>query len=219
MRKILMLAATLAVGCMSASLPSTAQGRPDMWAGAYAGINLGQGKNSFRYDDVASDLFNGVVAGGRLGYNLQSANWVYGVELNGSAQFGQRKLVVDHTYYYTPHTHTDKLSVPLLGDVRGRLGYAFGSTLLYGFGGLGAIQRKTSSEYNSASFNTASTSSKAYTGMVFGAGAAYKFSSQLSADLEIARYQIGQTFAKSFDYGNGVLTPVVARAGISYHFN
>jgi opacity protein-like surface antigen len=91
--------------------------------------------------------------------------------------------------------------------------------LVYAFGGVGAAKFKWSEEYRSATVNITDSWSKMYGAFVFGLGGAYKFSKQFSGDLEITRYQIGETLSKSFDYTNGVVTSVSVRAGLSYHFN
>jgi outer membrane immunogenic protein len=219
MRKVLTLA-LVAVGCVAVATPGSAQDRPAMWAGAYAGLNLGGVATKFQRDDTSIKEYNGGLVGGRLGYNFQSSSWVYGVELDGTVQFGERKTNVDHTVgFVTPHTHTDRLSLPVMGDVRARLGYAFGPTLVYGFAGVGAAQLKRSSETKSATQTITSESSKSHGAVVFGVGAAYKFSPQFSGDLEVARYQVGETLGKVFDMNNGVFQSTSVRAGLSYHFN
>jgi outer membrane immunogenic protein len=83
------------------------------WTGFYIGGNIGANWPS---DDI--ELFDDnaqFIGGGHVGYNWQSpSNWVFGVE--GDADFSN-----DFDY---------------LATVRGRLGYAFGRTLVYGTGGV-----------------------------------------------------------------------------------
>ena len=217
MHKIVMTMAAVAA-CLTSS-SSWAQSRPDIWSGAYAGLQIGGAENTLQSDKSKFDLYTGTVVGGRLGYNFQGGNLVYGVEANGSAQFGERKDVVNHSNFPTPHRHEYRASIPVLGDVRGKIGYALGSGLVYAFAGVAVAQLRFIEEYHSAAVNTSSGTSKSHGGVVFGFGAAYKFSNQVSGDLEVSRYQIGETLTKSFDYANGVFTPVGVRAGLNYHFN
>jgi outer membrane immunogenic protein len=203
-----------------AALPASAQGRPTIWSGAYGGINAGGIGNRFTTENNTNSFYTGSAVGGQLGYNFQNGDWVYGVELDGTAQFGEQKLVTDHTRFFIPHTHELRTSIPFLASARARVGYSFGSALIFVSGGVAAGQYKSSVEYHSVALNvTEFSSSKTHTGAVFGLGAAYKFSTQFSGTIEAQRYQIGESFSKAFDYSTGVYTPVVVRAGLNYHFN
>jgi outer membrane immunogenic protein len=83
------------------------------WTGFYLGGNIGA---TWPSDDL--EILNDdaqFIGGVHLGWNWQTpTNWVFGVE--GDANFGD-----DFDY---------------LASVRGRLGYSFGRTLLYGTGGV-----------------------------------------------------------------------------------
>jgi outer membrane immunogenic protein len=94
------------------------------WSGLYAGINAGGGGTANDGDVSPSGGF----FGGQVGYNWQGVfgmgrNWVLGVEadIQGSG--------IDDSI------PGEKSSLNWFGTVRGRLGYAFGPTLVYGTGG------------------------------------------------------------------------------------
>jgi len=85
---------------------------PIMWAGLYAGANLGAA-----FDDN-DDSDTEIIGGGHLGYNWQGpSNFVVGIE--GDVDF------LDDVDY--------------LATIRGRLGYAFGPTLAYATAGAAFI--------------------------------------------------------------------------------
>jgi outer membrane immunogenic protein len=83
------------------------------WTGFYIGGNIGAA-----WPDDELQILNDdaqLIGGGHLGFNWQGpSSWVIGVE-------GDINLAEDVDY---------------LASVRGRLGYAFGRTLLYGTGGV-----------------------------------------------------------------------------------
>src|SRR5689334_7800378 len=58
------------------------------WTGFYIGANIGYG--SARADASTDGLsgdehLNGVLGGGQIGYNWQTGNWVFGLEVDGQA--------------------------------------------------------------------------------------------------------------------------------------
>lgn len=85
---------------------------PIVWAGFYAGVNLGAAFD----DNEDSDTV--LIGGGHLGYNWQGpSNLVVGIE--GDVDFAD--------------------DIDYLATIRGRLGYAFGPTLAYATGGAAFI--------------------------------------------------------------------------------
>ncbi len=85
---------------------------PIMWAGLYAGVNLGAAFDDNEDSDAEA------IGGGHLGYNWQGpSNIVIGIE--GDVDFAD--------------------DIDYLATIRGRLGYAFGPTLAYATGGAAFI--------------------------------------------------------------------------------
>jgi outer membrane immunogenic protein len=118
-----------------------------------------------------SDIIAGGFGGGQLGYNFQFASWVFGVEadLQGSGIRGsganaifndgvalatnpispvcQASVVSGAGFRGGVCAGRNDLEVDWFGTVRGRLGYAFGNTLIYGTGGFAAGGVKATSLY------------------------------------------------------------------------
>jgi len=122
---------------------------PFSWVGFYAGVQGGFGRLDHEQtttqatgvcataNNVSHCEFkpNGGVFGGFAGYNLQSGNVVYGIEVDGSW------VGLKHTESFDTTTGvTDPVivrgQVNWLATARGRLGVAFSPTLLYVTGAL-----------------------------------------------------------------------------------
>ena len=137
------------------------------WSGFYAGFNGGYGwaSSSTTFAPIgavtaagvppipaviASRDLNGPLFGGHVGYNYQIASWVVGGEgdfdwagLNTSSA-----LVLPDPHLGAGGTATDGFMahqrVQWLASLRGRLGYAWGSSLLYITGGAAWERHRTS---------------------------------------------------------------------------
>lgn len=100
------------------------------WSGGYVGL---QGGGTWAYGDftdggvTASEDFNGGILGGFVGANMQSGNFVYGIE-------GDLNYNWNSNTYTTLGTETE-VGTDISGSVRGRVGYAFDNALLYATGG------------------------------------------------------------------------------------
>src|SRR4051794_30015231 len=129
------------------------------WTGFYVGGNIGSGigrdRTAFTLAAIGSstelfnlspDDFNGGI---QAGYNWQAANWLFGVEtdIQGSTQRDNRACVQLCNPTVAPASFTAyDATLPWFGTVRGRLGYAVGSTLFYATGGyaFGSVKTKIS---------------------------------------------------------------------------
>jgi outer membrane immunogenic protein len=119
-----------------AMAPSPFAPQVQNWTGLYIGINggWGWGRSDWTTPLVTTgdfDLSGGLV-GGTLGYNWQTANWVYGLEgdidwsdINGSTNVASAFCAAGC-----------RTSNSWLSTVRGRVGYAFDRFLPYITGGL-----------------------------------------------------------------------------------
>ncbi len=150
------------------------------WSGFYLGGNLGAAfdPNDLSIKDLsgAQDLrlkFSNdteLIGGVHAGYNWQMGTWVAGVE--GDFDFAE--------------------NINYLASVRGRLGWAFGSWLLYGTGGVAFIDTDTNFAVVSANgglFNFSGGTTD--TGYVVGGGVDYKIAPQLSLGVEGLYYGFG----------------------------
>jgi outer membrane immunogenic protein len=137
---LLTTSAAFADGYSAYGRPSYA---PFSWTGFYMGANVGGAwgtdhgtvNDSNPVDTTHSFSLNpsGVFGGGQLGYNLQSGNIVFGIE----ADLGDLDLRASaaNSNIVNAIPFRTSTSGGLYGDVTGRLGYSFGSTLLYSKGG------------------------------------------------------------------------------------
>ncbi len=107
------------------------------WTGFYIGGNVGwgftNGSGTFT-TALGADPFtvtsNGFVGGAQIGYNWQAGPFVLGAEadVQGTSASGSLSATAGPTVSATAKT-------PWFGTLRGRVGYAFDSILLYATGG------------------------------------------------------------------------------------
>ncbi len=109
------------------------------WTGCYIGAHvggawmrkewsdpfLGPGMNPFNSHDGS-----GVMAGGQIGCDYQVANWVFGIEGQGSWTDLKASSVDPLGTNETDHSELDAI-----GSVTGRIGYAWDRALFYAKGG------------------------------------------------------------------------------------
>ncbi len=178
------------------------------WSGFYVGVNGGYGWTA-NTDSAVGDLNPaGGFAGGQIGYNWQGGlgfgrSWVFGIEADiQGADISDRDVF------------GDRARMDMFGTVRGRMGYAFGPTLVYGTGGFayGNVENGV------PGFKVSETQ----TGYVVGGGVEYKLNPAWSVKAE---YQFLSLDASSFS-GPGALgapekdrTEVnTVRLGLNYSF-
>jgi outer membrane immunogenic protein len=146
---------------------------PITWTGFYIGANLGAVWDDSEDIEILDDA--ALIAGGHLGYNWQGPrNFVIGIE--GDVGF------LDEVDY--------------LATIRGRLGYAFGPTLVYATGGFASI-----------GFDDDDA-----TGWVAGLGIEHKLRENVSFGVEGLYYD----FEEDFDDDDASFW--AARARLTYHF-
>jgi len=114
------------------------------WTGFYIGGHVGGGAGNARFSDpFGASIFGDNVstpfflAGGQVGYNYQSGQWVFGVEGDASAVVsdGTNTCLAFSGFSISSNCHANP---DFLATVTGRLGYALGAdghTLVYAKGG------------------------------------------------------------------------------------
>lgn len=180
------------------------------WSGFYGGAVLGGAVGSTDTSgSVLGDVSMNGLAGGLFGgYSIQLGSLVAGVEtdvtwssIDGTESVGGLNATAGHDW---------------LGSVRGRLGYATENWLVYGTLG-----------YAFADFHLDASAVGAHlsetvhpSGFVYGAGAEYAISPQLSLRGEVMRYTFEDM---SFAMPSGLFTAdpdvTTVRAGLSLRFN
>lgn len=114
------------------------------WSGFYVGANGGWGTERRCFDSItAAGTFiaadgchttSGGVAGGQIGYRLQSNSWVFGFEFQGD----WANLRGSNVSVLTP-ANTNRSRMDAFGLFTGQAGYAFNTALVYLKGGAAVV--------------------------------------------------------------------------------
>ena len=179
------------------------------WTGFYVGINGGYGWGSSTWDSSVSPSPKGGLAGGTIGYNLQTGPWVWGLEgdfdwsgIKGSAACGAGlagSCETSNTWFAT---------------ARGRVGYAWDAFLLYftGGGAFGAL--KATNSLTGSATNTR-------VGWTVGGGLEYALGHNWSVKGEYLYADLGK-FDCNISCGaapdNVSFKTNIVRAGVNYRF-
>jgi outer membrane immunogenic protein len=176
------------------------------WAGFYIGAMGG-----YASEDNGSNSLSrkGGFAGGTIGYNWQAGNIVYGLEADAAW--------ADVSSSATAFGVTGNAKINDWGTVRGRIGYAFGPTLLYATGGYAWADNKISF---SAPGVTVSDS-QIHSGWTVGAGVEYMIAPHWSLKGEYLYKSFSNenyTFAGIGTVGTGTTNIHSGQVGVNYHF-
>ncbi|MBW1249442.1 outer membrane protein [Pseudomonas tolaasii] len=206
---------------------------PTDWTGFYGGLSAGYG---FGGDDdvntkgqAAPNIANinggarpgrvnldrnGLLGGAQVGYNYQFGQWVAGVEadishtdLQDSRNIGTAQL---NTHLALNNKFESKIKY--LGTLRGRFGYAFDHTLIYGTAGLAYGETSQSVDMFGPTGNTQFSGDQSHfkMGYTVGAGIEQSITKNLSFKTEYLYYDLGQ------DKLNVAVIPGSGGAGTGY---
>ena len=148
--------------------------RPFSWSGLYIGAHAGYGWSDVKWDDAlgpGDHQGNGWLAGGQVGYNVQSGQFVFGIEADlSSTWINGNNDCCGHQFNW-------------LASARGRAGLAINGnrTLLYATGGAAWADVEYSSPGVSGFSNT-------HFGWVAGGGIEHMLTQNLSARVEYLHY-------------------------------
>ena len=178
------------------------------WTGFYVGINGGYGFGTSTWDVPAvSPDPKGAMAGGTVGYNFQTGQWVWGLEtdidwsgMKGDATCGAGSCTTKNDW---------------LGTARGRLGFAGWNDWLP-YITAGAAYGDVKAE-NAAG----ASASKTQIGWTAGVGLEYALRSSWSVKLEylyadLGKFDCGATCGAATD--NVSFKANMIRAGVNYRF-
>lgn len=228
------LAAGLCASCgftaLAADLPPAYKAAPIdapyNWTGFYVGGNLGYGWAHANATATvggvaaaASENLNGAIGGGQVGFNWQTGNWVLGLETDLQAT-GQSVTNVASSGGVTA-SETDKL--PWFGTTRLRAGFASGSWLFYGTGGVGYGEFRSTLALSGAVTGSASTSTTRAAWVAGGGVEAAINNSKWTWKLEYLHVDSG-TISDSYSIvGVAVATSArvtdeIVRTGLNYRF-
>ena len=208
-----LLAATAASAASAADLPLKAPApvaAPWSWTGFYIGGNFGGAlENSKLQDPFGPVSFgdgvttNAFIAGGQVGGNYQIGNDVLGAEADvdwATSRGDETCFGISGGAFFASNCSVEP---SLFGTVAGRLGYAFGHTLIYAKGG--AAWERTSVDMavnnNPGQHFLASTNSYSEWGWTAGAGIEYAMTPAWSLKIEYDHLGFGSA---------NVATPYVA---------
>ena len=214
------------------------------WNGCYVGVNGGyiwnNGSSSYRDDpNTTPDPINGIPGisgglptqtlppstntgssgwngGGQVGCNLQSQQWVYGIEGDfdwGRISGSQATSGANGPYQLTTNgagvtngTTNEQVSLQWLSTIRGRVGFALQDRLLvFATGGLalGGVNSQGSVSANNGFFGVtySGSSSSVRTGFAVGGGAEWAFFDRWTVKAEYLWYDLGHVSSSSELYG------------------
>lgn len=225
-----------------------------LWTGFYAGVNVGvlsarselnaflpssavPAENNYCWLGRTGDCtFNnsstatGVLGGIQIGYNFQSANIVYGAEVDFGGSSAKKSF--GGTNPNSGYSYAAETGIEAMGTARARLGYAFdNNVMVYATGGLAFAKVRDSFLHISppgggnATYSWTNTGWRA--GWTAGGGLEYMFARNWSVKGEALYYDLGDKDHESISpsFGgisigvNDRMTGIIARVGINYLFH
>lgn len=156
-----------------AEAPITEVGGIYDWGGFYVGLNAGYAWTGVDYTGAVPAIdrnLGGFAVGGFAGYNFFNDGWVYGIEADVKHDFNEERFSAGGSTFEAKTTWG--------GSVRGRVGYAFDRTLIYGTGGYAFTQAKL--EDVTAGVREKET----FHGWTIGAGVEQAFTDNMAGRLE-----------------------------------
>jgi outer membrane immunogenic protein len=172
------------------------------WTGFYVGGHVGGAWGHFKATDLDAYYSlgavtkldpNGIFGGGTLGYNIQTGPLVYGIE----ADFGAMDIVKATAPTGAGAFPGAQIGIKsgFYGDVTGRLGYAWGQSLLYAKGGWAFFNGRDQFFQGAGAAFTSRTTPGTFNGWTLGGGFEYAINPAWSIKLEYLHFDFGdQTF-------------------------
>jgi outer membrane immunogenic protein len=227
------------LSCMGL-LPSTAVIAADVqmasgadWSGPYLGLHGGYswGSSEATYDyEPFRQLVGsiemepeGFYGGLQAGYNYQTAsNWVFGIEADIALASIDDEITDELGNFDGSTADSVKAETAWAGTLRGRVGYAADSLLIFVTGGLAlADSEVTSVDCGAGNINCVSISDdKMLTGLALGGGAEFLLAESVSAKLEYlyTDYSAAEYFADDLWSSESESNSHNVRIGLNYHF-
>jgi outer membrane immunogenic protein len=190
---------------------------PFSWSGFYLGINGGYGFGSSEWTGpVSSDKFevNGGLVGATLGYNIQTGNWVWGLEGDFDASWIKGSDSNPGGGGVCGGSTGCETKVPWFATARGRIGYAWNRWMPYFTGGAAIADIK-------ATPNGGTEVSDTNIGWTIGAGIEYAFLGAWSAKFEYLYADLGSIDCPAANCGvdaNVDYKTNLVRVGVNYRF-
>jgi outer membrane immunogenic protein len=201
MRKIMLLAASAALLASPAfaadiSAPPIYQSAPGYnWTGFYVGAHAGYAAGRAVVTDTNGGVKPGPFAyspdggfgGAQFGYNRQFSSFLIGIEADVAYLGTSGKGVIGSA---NAASHQDlTLSGGFLGDITGRVGYAFDRFLVYGKGGYAYFDGSAKQQTTNPGY--VATGTGAFNGYAVGGGVEYALTQNVSLKAEYLHYDFG----------------------------
>jgi outer membrane immunogenic protein len=207
-----LLAAAMALPAFAADFPQPAfkapYAAPWNWTGFYVGINGGYGFGTSNWTSAGGSTgdFNvrGALAGGTIGYNLQTGLWVWGLEGDVDASWIKG----------TDATICCETKNDWLATARGRIGYVMDRWMPYITGGAAFGDVKMTQVGGASETDTRF-------GWTGGGGLEYAFMGAWSAKVEYLYVDLGNASCSVATCGGAndvTFKTSIVRGGINYHF-
>jgi outer membrane immunogenic protein len=208
------------------------------WSGIYIGANAGGSWFSQSSPTLTWSLGgtvtgqsvsdSGFAAGGQIGANFQSGQFVFGIEGDADYLSNQGSVTAGSDFFAVGASNTHTYTLDFLSTVRGRLGFAWDRALIYGTGGLAMADYQIQRTQNVAGLAPAGTSqtvSSFRIGWAAGAGVEYAFTDMITGRVEYLVAGLEST-NNTFNFGaNGTVTensPTayvnIVRGGLNFKF-
>lgn len=198
------------------------------WTGPYIGASAGAlvwGHEDWIYQSnraKVNDLdYAGALVGGQVGYNLQVAQTVYGIEVDYGWSNAHGGASCPNLFTFSCEAKVDGI-----GSVTGRIGVTLGRALFYGKGGLAfgdvTLQSRRNDGTPTPTSNTAvNGSSETSVGWTFGGGMEFALTDRWSAKAEYMYYDLGK---ETYTVDNSLLVSgdtrgSTVRIGVNLHLN
>jgi outer membrane immunogenic protein len=211
------ISAIAAIGAASAAdLPARAYSKAPVevaavydWTGFYIGGNVGgawRSSDAFTFTQpggtfdpliISASHNSSIIGGVHAGYNWQASSLVLGLESDFSGTHLNGLVPASPTFVggvpaavgVVPITVAASRNIDWLASVRGRIGYAWSSLLLYGTGGVAWAHTATALQMSGGNYSSVNGSvSSTKVGWVAGAGVEYKLTQNWIARAEYLYY-------------------------------
>lgn len=224
------------------------ENRPAIWGGAYVGGSIGGAfsdfdkiEDAFDKREAAGTIIDGdlieefdgkkeldtLTGGLHIGYNHQTGNLVLGIEagvdfLDAGLSGTETENYDDGNFQYT-ETENSSVKISYLASLRGRIGYATDKTLIYGTAGIAWSELKLKAEENYSDSEGHSESGsisigEGIRGFVFGGGAEYMLTRNVSLRGEVLHYQFDVDIENDELELETDISTTVGKVGVSYKF-
>jgi outer membrane immunogenic protein len=177
------------------------------WGGFYVGANAGYAWTGIDYTGAAPAIdrdLGGMAVGGYAGFNFVNGSWVYGIEADVKHDFNEDRFTAGGTTFNAETTWG--------GSVRGRVGYAFDRTLIYGTAGY-AFSRAELEDVGAGTRGT-----ETFHGWTVGAGVEQAITDTMAGRIEYRYTDLSKSDIFGVPGSDGDINTHSVMVGVSFKF-